>query len=116
MLMCAWNAIGCRVLSKITSSQKTRQDRRHSGASLGLGRVAETDLPAFERGVCAALTTEAPALAEKLQSSLMTTDGSCIDGTDVLILDQAVEEALGQFVQGYATRWGVWEGVSTSRR
>ena len=111
-------AIAFRVLSKITRTRQTQQNRAHV-ARLGLGHIAEAEWPAFERGICAALTKEGPLLVAQLQRSLVAvveSDSSNNDGSDGLVFAPAVEDALGEFVRGYATRWGVWESAKTVGR
>ena len=118
MSLCMCGTDNFRVLSKITRTRRTQQNRAHDFASLGLGHIAEAEWPAFERGICTALTKEAPLLVEQLQRSLVVEESasSSNDGSDGLIFGPAVEEALGEFVRGYATRWGIWESAKTVAR
>eukprot|EP01043_Picozoa_sp_COSAG02_P062414 COSAG02_NODE_8605_length_2507_cov_5.761213_4_plen_58_part_00 len=55
----------------------------------------------------------------QLQGSLVAvveSDSSKDNESDGLVFASALEEALGEFVRGYATRWGVWESAKTVGR
>ena len=84
---------------------------KHAAASLGLERISEDDWPAFERGLCEALTAEAPRLVQRLQAGLEGTEA--MDSTEVW--PAATDAAVSAFVRGYATRWGVWEGPAAKK-
>jgi hypothetical protein len=101
-----------RALTAATRTRTNTDGREDTVASLGLGHVTQDSWPAFERGLSAALTAEAPRLVEQLQGSLQQPGAGGGGGSGEVFFEAEVEEAVRSFVRGYAARWGVWEGVT----